>query len=562
MANHTLDGIARQLREMTMAPGACPTPDHELLQRFRERRSEADFEVLLHRHGMMVLCVGERLTHNRHDAEDVFQATFLTLACKAGSLRKPASLASWLHGVAYRIALRARAARVQQRALEARGANEAPADPCAEVTLREDRAVLDEQLQMLAEKYRAPLVLCYLEGATRDEAARRLGISLATLKRRLDKGRELLRARLARRGLSLPAALGALLLAESSATAAAPALLVKATAQSAASVIAGKPLHACLASAGAAALAKEMVRGTPIWQMNTAVLCLALAIVAVGAGMFVRSTSADVAPHVPAQVVADRRAGPERVKGGDAVAPIERGAVATDERFFVYLVQTPLQRELAPREAEVFVLRDPTLALEDGKVVPRELHLRELEKALRPRRQAHQRLHFTIFSRSGPEDLGDRQNAVRLALIGFGHELGFAKVTGWVQHHNNREITWQESSARFTGKPRQPENDERPVVNKFAKAYPVSTELSRYFTSDADCAVVVLPWEKDKATVPQEVRDGIIEAVNKLQLTHKRHVAFYANPVSLEEQLPQQFREQLFRLATDMGFEASSVSSH
>src|SRR5262249_46361370 len=148
-------------------------------------------------------------------AEDAFQATFLVLARKAGSISKWESLSCWLHGVAYRLALKARASAARQSARERQREERPAGDPLGDVTGRELLSGLDEELSRLPEKYRAPLVLCYLEGQTRDEAAQQLGCPLGTFKHRLEQGREVLRSRLGRRGLALPAIMSAALLAHS-----------------------------------------------------------------------------------------------------------------------------------------------------------------------------------------------------------------------------------------------------------------------------------------------------------------------------------------------------------
>src|SRR5262249_19336322 len=155
---------------------------------------------LVDRHGPLVLGVGRRVLHDLHAAEDVVQATFLLLARKAASIRKQEAVGSWLYGVAYRLALPARqrytapATPLQQE--QGCRCN----DPAAAVTWRELGAVLDEELDRLPQTYRAPLVLCLLEGRTQDEAAAALGWSKGTLRRRFGKGRELLRLRLTARG--------------------------------------------------------------------------------------------------------------------------------------------------------------------------------------------------------------------------------------------------------------------------------------------------------------------------------------------------------------------------
>src|SRR5262249_32484999 len=188
---------------------------------------------------------------NWHDAEDAFQATFLVLARKAGSISKRESVASWLYQVAYHAALKARAQRSRVAGCHAfavergsTGTHRAPPrkhatqDPLDELTGRELLAVVDEELLRLPERYRAPLVLCFLEGQTRDQAARQLRWSLRTLRRRVDDGKKLLAKRLTRRGLTLSGGFLAMGLAENAATAGVPALVVDNTGEAA--VVAGR----------------------------------------------------------------------------------------------------------------------------------------------------------------------------------------------------------------------------------------------------------------------------------------------------------------------------------
>jgi RNA polymerase sigma factor (sigma-70 family) len=189
---------------------ATAASDEELLADFLGRRSDAAFAALLGRHGPMVLNVGRRILHDAHAAEDVFQATFLVLADRAGAIRRRASLAGFLHGVAYRLAVRARRRRMQGLPVAVCDKGVAPAE---ELAWKEMLGILDHELGRLPDRYRAPLVLCYLEARTQDEAARQLGWGLNTLRRRLAQGRRLLEVRLRGRGVTLPAALAGLLAA-------------------------------------------------------------------------------------------------------------------------------------------------------------------------------------------------------------------------------------------------------------------------------------------------------------------------------------------------------------
>jgi RNA polymerase sigma factor (sigma-70 family) len=188
--------------------------DGDLLRAFTQQGDNDAFAELLRRHGPMVLHLALHLLRHRQDAEDVFQATFLTLARKVHSLRSESSVAAWLHRVAWRLAVRCRKRRAASvsRLIRLNQLADAGRSPDQEISLREAQALLHQELAALPERLRLPLVLCYLQSRTRDEAARQLGWSLATLKRRLEQGRKLLYARLSRRGLTLSAALCASLL--------------------------------------------------------------------------------------------------------------------------------------------------------------------------------------------------------------------------------------------------------------------------------------------------------------------------------------------------------------
>jgi RNA polymerase sigma factor (sigma-70 family) len=179
--------------------------DRELLEHFSQYREERAFAELVRRHGPMVREVCERIVRQVWDADDAFQATFLVLAQKARSIRKPASVGSWLYGVATRVAWKARARADKARRCYCQ--EKTVPDPAREAAWRELLATLDAEVVRLPARFRGPVVLCYLEGQTQDEAARQLGWSLRTLKRRLEQARELLRLRLQRRGLALSAAL-------------------------------------------------------------------------------------------------------------------------------------------------------------------------------------------------------------------------------------------------------------------------------------------------------------------------------------------------------------------
>ncbi len=214
--------------------------DRELLEWFVQRKAEAAFAALVRRHGPMVLSVCRRVLRNSHDADDAFQATFLVLAEKAHRLSRPELLANWLYGVAYRTALHARqrSARRDEREREAAKMIVRSSDP--ESDAQELRAILDEELHRLPEIYRAPLVLCYLEGKTNEEAARLLGWPSGSMSHRLARGRDLLRERLEARLVGLSILLPTIFLADHLQPVVVPHFLSKLTVHTAAKLASGK----------------------------------------------------------------------------------------------------------------------------------------------------------------------------------------------------------------------------------------------------------------------------------------------------------------------------------
>ncbi len=192
----------RCLQEVVCA-GAARLSDGELLGAFVDRRDEAAFEALVRRHGPMVLGVCRRALRNSHDAEDAFQATFLVLARKAASVRPREGVGNWLYGVARRTALEAQRRNARRRGKEKQVS---PLPESAAGPPGPDLAdVLDEELSRLPDKLRLPVVLCDLEGRTRREVARQLGVPDGTLSNRLASARRALAQRLARRGITLGA---------------------------------------------------------------------------------------------------------------------------------------------------------------------------------------------------------------------------------------------------------------------------------------------------------------------------------------------------------------------
>ncbi len=219
--------------------------DRELLRRFAETRDGDAFAALMQRHGSMVLGLARRIVGDGQLAEDVFQATFLMLSRKAHTIRRAESLSCWLHGVAFRLALRVRRSHKRRQERETHVRPTPPSTPLDELTAQEFVSILDEELHQMPENQRAPLILCCLEGLSQEEAARRLGCSAGAVRGRLERGRQRLRVRLEKRGLTLPAVLGGTLLIAGS-TRAVPGALMYATLRAAKTGAGAMPVAAAL----------------------------------------------------------------------------------------------------------------------------------------------------------------------------------------------------------------------------------------------------------------------------------------------------------------------------
>jgi RNA polymerase sigma factor (sigma-70 family) len=275
--------------------------DRQLLERFVTRREEEAFAAILERHGPLVLGLCRRLLEHEQDAEDAFQATFLILARKAGSIRKREALAGWLYEVAYRVAVRMRTAAGRQRALERQTTDMPQTDPAAEAAWREVRPILDEELHRLPTKYRSCLVLCYLEGRSNREAARELGWPEGSMSRRLARARELLRARLSRRGVIVSVGVLGTMLPEKT-TASVPAVLIAPTLQNALRFAAGQAAAAGAVSAAAGALAEAVLKAGGTAKAKAAlVVFLTLTFVGASAGLLTRHFMVAEQSSEPAQ---------------------------------------------------------------------------------------------------------------------------------------------------------------------------------------------------------------------------------------------------------------------
>ena len=333
MDDRTTNPLLRYLHKMAAPAEVGRLTDRQLLERFVQRRDEAAFEVLVHRHGPMVWRVCRLLLHNAQDCEDACQATFLVLVRKAGSVARPELLGNWLYGVAWRVAGRIRKTVGRRQAHERPGA-EALARQAEGATGGTDwMADLHEELHRLPASYRRPLVLCYLEGRTNEEVARQLGCPLGTLKVRLMRGRDMLRARLARRGLALsPGVLASAL--SSGANEALPASMVETTVKAGLLFAAGRAVAAGAPGPRAVALTNGVLQA--MWWAKVKALAAVLFTVGLcatsGGWLVFGPTAAPAAPNRelpgdhatasrPEPEVPKPAQAPERPAGGRRLPP-------------------------------------------------------------------------------------------------------------------------------------------------------------------------------------------------------------------------------------------------
>jgi RNA polymerase sigma factor (sigma-70 family) len=277
--------VLQYLDRVRATASGAGVADAELLRRFAAVRDQAAFELIVWRHGAMVLRVCRGILRDAAAAEDAFQATFLTLACKAAAIARYPAPASWLYRVASHLALKALTSRVRREKREAaRGPGAVPPAAADVAEMAELAAILHEEVNRLAARYRTPIVLCYLEGKTHEEAARALGWPKGTVSGRLARARDLLKRRLTRRGVVFPAAVLAAL-AGATADAAVTADLVTATSGAAVGFIVDGAATA-VASAAASHLAKGVIRTMFMAKLKAAgLVCLMAGVVVAGASV-------------------------------------------------------------------------------------------------------------------------------------------------------------------------------------------------------------------------------------------------------------------------------------
>ncbi len=293
MATSQMSEVIHHLRRAVLLGDGAGQTDGQLLEDYISRHDRAALEALVWRHGPMVWGVCRRVLNNHHDAEDAFQATFLVLIRRAASIASRELLANWLYGVAHQTALKARQTAGKRRTRE-RQVKEMPETAMVEQAPRHDlQPLLDQELSRLPDRYRIPIVLCDLEGKTRKEAARQLGVPEGTVAGRLTRARAMLAKRLARHGLALGCGTLAAVLSQKAASASVPSSVMSSTIKAVTLVAAGQA-GAGVISAPVGALAEGVMKAMLLMKLKAAgaVLCVMLGLVAVGGGWFTRQTAA------------------------------------------------------------------------------------------------------------------------------------------------------------------------------------------------------------------------------------------------------------------------------
>jgi RNA polymerase sigma factor (sigma-70 family) len=292
MATRQMNTVIQQIRRAAFARDRSDMTDGQLLEAFIARKDDETFAALLRRHGPMVMGVCYRVLRNHHDAEDSFQATFLVLARKASSVTPTEQVVNWLHGVAYRTALKARAMRTKTQMRERQVGQMPEPQGVQKDNWTDLQPLLDEELNRLPEIYRLPLLLCDVEGKSIKEATQQLGLPQGTLAGRLVRARKMLAKRLTQRGVVLSGGAVAVVLSEKAASACVSVSLAASTTKAAVAFAAGQTAAPSLVSAKVVALVQGVMKSMMLTKLKTVTMVLlALGMIAFGGSMVPRPTA-------------------------------------------------------------------------------------------------------------------------------------------------------------------------------------------------------------------------------------------------------------------------------
>jgi len=387
-------------RLLASSTGGAAT-DRQLLEEFLARRDPAAFASLMRRHGGTVLGVCQRVLNHVHDAEDAFQATFLVLIRKARSIAKREAVGSWLYGVAYRVALKARADAARRRRQEAQAEAHRSEPRDHDRTVQDVRTALDAELHRLPEKYRQPLVLCYFEGKTYAEAAQLLGWPAGTVSIRLARARRLLGNRLARRGLTVASSGLAAIVAAGAASATVPPGLAEATVQAVLRLSAGGATAGV--SSHVLALTEGVVQAMLLRKLKTLTgIVLAVSVLGGGAGILYRCAGVEPASAAQPQP-------PGKIQGEDTTSPDSRTA---GRRSVLEKSDAPGPRPLAPPVAGTRPPQTRIGLINMTQVLKASKKFQAVEAALRTQtQQVQQELEALRTQQRELKNLGDESRA-------------------------------------------------------------------------------------------------------------------------------------------------------
>jgi RNA polymerase sigma factor (sigma-70 family) len=301
MTRASFSNLLHRVHDLVHGQCGAEQSDGQLLEAFVARQDQEAFAVVVQRHGPMVLGVCRRVLKNAHDAEDAFQATFLVLARKAATIARRESLGGWLYEVAYHGALRSKTNASRRQVRERQVVAMMSSDAQAEIDRQELCAVLDQELHQLPRKYRRSLVLCYLEGKTHTQAAQELGWPAGSMSRHLARGREILRGRLLRRGISLSSATIAPALLEATASAGVPQHLARTTVHTASLFAAGDSAAAPASVFQAIDLAEGILHSMTVAKLKLTIgWWLTFSVFGLGVGAWAYQFAAAQRPALPA----------------------------------------------------------------------------------------------------------------------------------------------------------------------------------------------------------------------------------------------------------------------
>jgi RNA polymerase sigma factor (sigma-70 family) len=529
-----------------LAHGADEPTDAELLTRFAADRDAGAFELLVWRHAGLVLRVCRRVLRDHHAAEDATQAVFLALARQAASVGRSGSAAGWLFQVARRVAARAARRRTVRTVSEA-DLDTLPAPDTDSAPDIDAERVLQEELARLPEPYRSPVLLCFFEGLTYAEAARRLGVPVGTVAGRMARAKDTLASRLTRRGMPLS------LLT--------PVAIAVGPSFAAATTRAGVAFatRSCSgAPAPVLALAKRELHMTVVKKMFGGGIALAAVCGCLALGL--RSSAEPPAPPpapVPAPVPA-------------AKAPVQKPpAPVIGEAFAIAPVTTDLQRRLiygaGPNSTALLIVDAPAL-FKDAKTLDIEaLQLSELRTGLKTFRpdKGKSLVHFEVHYADLKAPSKDSKEVLDFTLEGAARAEGFLPGTPTGFHSYSPtspgSFAFDQHIAPLKDN-KGAEDAEVGVGDERARAYPVRTPLSRMLTGSVAGVVVVRPPLTCEADdwLPADVDLSVKAAIGKLKLAKGQRLDFLFNIPKRDERVQDRVRGACKRWAEDGGLELGS----